>query len=109
MVNGEWRQVVPTWRPIPARMRLTSVFHSHVSHLTSHFAAPALDDFLYGPVDDGHTILRNPQGMALAGTTLLVCDQGYQDVIGINLANGRSWSWADREHLPKCPVGITVG
>ena len=86
-----------------------AVYGDLFAHLPKYNATPALDEFLYGPVDDGHTILRNPQGMALAGTTLLVCDQGYQDVIGINLANGRSWSWADREHLPKCPVGITVG
>lgn len=86
-----------------------AVYGDLFAHLPKYNATPALDEFLYGPADDGHTILRNPQGMALAGTTLLVCDQGYQDVIAIDLSNGRSWSWADREHLPKCPVGIAAG
>ena len=69
-------------------------------------ATPPLERFLYGPNDFGKTVLRNPQGMALLGEQLLVCDQGWPDVIAINLRTGMSFPWTDADHLPRCPVDI---
>jgi sugar lactone lactonase YvrE len=76
--------------------------------LPSFDATPALDRFLYGPNTMGKTVLRNPQGMARLQNQLLVCDQGQPDVVAINLDTGKSNSWADVEHPPRCPVDVTV-
>jgi len=76
--------------------------------LPSFDATPAIERFLYGPDDIGKAMLRNPQGMALLGGQLLVCDQGQTDVMAIDLQTGRCDPWGDSEHRPRCPVDITV-
>ncbi len=70
---------------------------------------PLLELWLYGPSSFGKTAMRNPQGMAILGTRLLVCDQGRSDVIAVDLADGSSLIWGDRDHRPRCPVAIAVG
>ncbi len=67
---------------------------------------PAIERFLYGPNTYGKTVLRNPQGIVLAGERLLVCDQGHLDVVAINPATGKSTFWCDGDHRPRCPVAI---
>ena len=44
--------------------------------LPSYDETPPIERFLYGSNSAGKTILRNPQGLALAGQRLLICDQG---------------------------------
>jgi hypothetical protein len=68
----------------------------------------ALEDFLYGPAPAPSPFLRNPQGLAILGDTLLVCDQGQFAVIGVNLSTGRIRRWTDFEHAPRCPVAAAV-
>jgi hypothetical protein len=70
---------------------------------------PALDEFLYGPTESPGLLLRNPQGLTPLGTQLLVCDQGYPAIMGIDLASGRSAAWEDSSHGPRCPVAIAAG
>jgi len=70
----------------------------------------ALERFLYGP-DAGRAPpyrLRNPQGMALYVDRLLVCDQGAPDILAVDLATGRSRSYGDADHPPRCPVDLAV-
>jgi sugar lactone lactonase YvrE len=50
--------------------------------------------------------LRNPQGMTVLGTSLLVCDQGRPAVVRIDLTNGRATVWGDQASRPHCPVDI---
>jgi len=76
--------------------------------LPQYDATPPLERFLYGPSDYGKTALRNPQGMALAGGRLLVCDQGHQNVVAIDLPTGKSMLWCDPDHQPRCPVDVAV-
>lgn len=78
-------------------------------HLPRFNPTPALDEFLYGPAPTRLTILRNPQGLEILGTKLLVCDQGYPDIIGIDLASGRSTAWEDGDRPPRCPIAIVAG
>lgn len=68
----------------------------------------ALEDFLYGPAPAPSPFLRNPQGLAVLGDTLLVCDQGQFAVIGVNLSTGRIRRWTELEHAPRCPVAAAV-
>lgn len=83
--------------------------YGNLSTLLPHFeATPAIERFLYGPNDFGKTALRNPQGMTRCGDLLLVCDQGWPDIIAINLSTGQSRRWGDEEHHPRCPVDITT-
>lgn len=84
------------------------VHGSLTESLPRYDATPALDLFLHGPNDFGKMALRNPQGMAVAGRQLLVCDQGWPDVIAIDLLTGRSLTWSDRENPPRCPVDVAV-
>ncbi len=67
---------------------------------------PALDEFLYGPSEPPGLLLRNPQGLAMLDGDLLVCDQGYPEIIGIDLGTGRSNTWEKPDHRPRCPVAI---
>lgn len=77
--------------------------------LLPHFdVTPALQMFLYGPSDYGKTALRNPQGMALMGNVLMVCDQGLPDLVAIDLATGRSLPFTDPDHRPRCPVAVAT-
>jgi hypothetical protein len=68
-----------------------------------------LDEFLYGPTPVPNAWLRNPQGFTILQTRLLVCDQGYPDVISVNLETGVSAAWQDQSRPPRCPVAIAVG
>lgn len=70
---------------------------------------PPIERWLYGPNNFGKTALRNPQGMALLATQLLVCDQGRSDIVAVDLASGSSTIWGDPGHRPRCPVAIAVG
>jgi len=84
-----------------------AVVYGHLGGLLPRFdATPLLARFLYGPSDYGHTLLRNPQGMALLEDRLLVCDQGWPDVVSIHLPSGRSEPWCDAGHPPRCPVDV---
>jgi DNA-binding beta-propeller fold protein YncE len=78
------------------------------SQLPAFDRTPVLDRFLYGPNDFGKTALRNPQGMALIGERLLICDQGYPNIVEIDLRSGRSLLWCEYDHAPRCPVDIHV-
>lgn len=84
------------------------VYGSFMERLPRYDVTPALEMFLYGPNDVGKTALRNPQGMALAGGRLLVCDQGQPDVVAIDLATGRSRPLTDASHRPRCPVAVAA-
>jgi len=68
----------------------------------------ALEEFLYGPAPAPSPYLRNPQGLALLGDVLLVCDQGQFAVVGVNLSTGRINRWTDADHAPRCPVNAAV-
>ncbi|HPD30507.1 MAG TPA: hypothetical protein PLL20_10965 [Phycisphaerae bacterium] len=86
------------------------VLYGNLSHLLPTFdRTPPLELWLYGPSSFGKTAMRNPQGMALLGTRLLVCDQGRSDIIAVDLADGSSLIWGDPDHRPRCPVDIAVG
>jgi streptogramin lyase len=67
-----------------------------------------MERFLYGPNDFGKTVLRNPQGMARLTGKLLICDQGYQCLIAVDLESGQSTFWGDPDHAPRCPVDVAV-
>jgi sugar lactone lactonase YvrE len=86
-----------------------TVYGGLIENLPAYDQTPALDRFLYGPSDVGQTLLRNPQGMALAGGRLLVCDQGQPDVVAIDLSTGRSTRWTEDAHRPPCPVDVKAG
>ncbi len=68
----------------------------------------ALELFLYGPPDMVQSAMRNPQGVAINGSELLICDQGRFDVIATNLATGRSRFFCDPSNPPRCPVDVAV-
>lgn len=85
------------------------VYGNFSSLLPTFDATPAIDRFLYGPNSVGKAALRNPQGMTMGGGQLLVCDQGYQDIVAVDLNTGRSQPWCDPDHRPRCPVDISVG
>lgn len=77
--------------------------------LLPHFdVTPALQMFLYGPSDYGKAALRNPQGMALRENVLYVCDQGWPDVVTIDLATGRRLPFTNIDHRPRCPVDVAT-
>ncbi len=83
------------------------MIYGGLADLLPHFdATPVLDLILFGPNDYGKLPVRNPQGAAQLGQTLLVCDQGRPDVVAIDMATGQSTSWPDRHHTPRCPVDI---
>lgn len=67
---------------------------------------PGWERFLYGPNDFGKTSLRNPQGMALADTRLLVADQGFPGITAIDLSSGKRTGWPGSENGPRCPVDL---
>ncbi len=86
------------------------VAYGSLGRFVPQFNPPAaLDEFLYGPTAPPGLMLRNPQGLARQGSRLLVCDQGYPAILGIDLDTGRSASWEDRDHRPRCPVAIIAG
>lgn len=76
--------------------------------LPTYRRVSALESFLVGPGHGDPPILRNPQGMALAGDELLVCDQGRAQVIALNLTSGAVRFWADADHPPANPVDVAV-
>jgi len=85
------------------------VLYGNLADLLPAFdRTPPIDLWLYGPSDFGKTSLRNPQGMALLGTQLLVCDQGRSDIVAVDLTSGSSLIWGDPHHRPRCPVDIAV-
>lgn len=84
------------------------VYGSLGRHLPRMAHTPALDEFLYGPAPDPNAWLRNPQGFTLLEPRLLVCDQGYPDIISVNLSTGRSAAWQDQSRPPRCPVAIAI-
>lgn len=87
---------------------VATVYGPLAPRLPAFDQTPAIDLFLYGPNDYGKTVLRNPQGMATLGSKLLVCDQGYPDIIAIDLNTGQSLRWLDADHLPRCPVDVAA-
>lgn len=68
-----------------------------------------LADFLYGPEEEEVRWFRTPQGMAISGTNLYVCDQSRPAVVQIDLVTGRRHSQIRRQDRPACPVDVTVG
>lgn len=85
------------------------VYDSLLRMLPTYRRVSALEGFLVGPGRGDPPILRNPQGMALAGDELLVCDQGRANVIALHLTSGAARFWADANHPPACPVDVAVG
>jgi len=94
----------PTCEQVPRVIVYGDLF----SRLPEFDATPPIERFLYGPNRVGKTPLRNPQGMALLGPLLLVCDQGQPDIVAINVVTGRCDRWCDAEHRPRCPVDIVI-
>jgi hypothetical protein len=84
------------------------VYGSLAEKLPRFDTTPLLDRFLYGPNDYGKTALRNPQGLALLGRRLLVCDQGHLNVLSIDLDTGRSLLFCDADDPPRCPVAVAT-
>ncbi|MGQ9650214.1 MAG: hypothetical protein ACUVXJ_08900 [Phycisphaerae bacterium] len=85
------------------------VLYGNLSHLLPTFdRTPLLEFWLYGPSSFGKTVMRNPQGMAVLGTRILVCDQGRSDIIAVDLTDGSSLIWGDPDHRPRCPIDIAV-
>jgi len=84
------------------------VYDSLLRMLPTYRRVSALESFLVGPGHGDPPILRNPQGMALAGDELLVCDQGRAQVIALNLTSGAVRFWADADHPPANPVDVAV-
>jgi len=71
---------------------------------------PWLQWVVYGPDRPARAIgLRNPQGVAVRGNDLLICDQGFPDAPAVDLQTGRVRRWIQRPHGPVCPVDIAVG
>ncbi|MFQ5490579.1 MAG: NHL repeat-containing protein [Phycisphaerae bacterium] len=79
-----------------------------LSRLPRTETVSALEVFLYGPPEVAQSALRNPQGMALQGDQLLICDQGQLDVLAIDLSTGQSRYFCDPNHPPRCPVDVAV-
>jgi sugar lactone lactonase YvrE len=106
------RPAVRTWQspifPDAAAIPRVVVCGGLIELLPRFDVTPALEMFLYGPTNEGRTLLRNPQGMALVGNILLICDQGRADVIAVDLASGKSVGWCDEDHPPRCPVAIAA-
>lgn len=75
-------------------------------HLPKYQEMSSLELFLYGPSGDESLPLRNPQGMVALGHRLLVCDQGREAIIEIDLSNGRTKSFCDSSLPPRCPVDV---
>ncbi len=68
-----------------------------------------LESFLYGPSDTGAIpLLRHPQGLAAAAGKLLVCDQGWPDVLAVDPAAGTAQRWTAARQRPACPVDIAL-
>jgi sugar lactone lactonase YvrE len=85
-----------------------AVYGSLHKHLPAYKPVSALEVFLYGPQETDPHLLRHPQGMTVVGERLLICDQGVPDVVALNLSTGKSESWCDPDHRPRCPVGIAA-
>lgn len=67
-----------------------------------------LESFLYGPSDTGAIpLLRHPQGLAAAGN-LLVCDQGWPDVLAVDPVAGTAQRWTAARQRPACPIDIAL-
>ncbi|MEP0843472.1 MAG: hypothetical protein HRF43_12285 [Phycisphaerae bacterium] len=98
----------PVTLPNDQQVPRAVVYGNLMSLLPRYDATPALEMFLYGPGDYGKTALRNPQGMALIGDRLLVCDQGRPDVVAIDLRTGRSLPLTNADHRPRCPVAVAA-
>lgn len=66
-----------------------------------------LQTFLYGPEDaPRRSLLRHPAGIAVAGDSIFVADQGFPDMLRVDLPSRRAWKWSERECRPACPVGV---
>ncbi len=84
------------------------VYGDLTRHLPYYQEMSSLELFLYGPTGEERLPLRNPQGMAVLGHRLLVCDQGREGIIEIDFSNGRARSFCDPQMPPRCPVDIEV-
>lgn len=69
---------------------------------------PWLERFLYGPRETGNRRLRNPQGIAVFGDTLWVCDQGVPDVLAISLTTGAIRPATRLDDRPVCPLDVAA-
>lgn len=100
----------PVWVPDDTAVPRVIVYGSLDNLLPARDDTPALEKFLYGPNPGRFSLshLRNPQGMARLGARILVCDQGFPDILAVDMATGRSVSWGDADHRPRCPVDIAT-
>lgn len=98
----------PLYYPDAAALPRVVIYGDLMAVLPAFNPTSRLDEFLFGPDDRGRTILRHPQGMALLGEKLLVCDQGYPDVVAIDLASGASSFFCRGERMVRCPVDVAV-
>lgn len=106
--------VVPAWRAKAVfgedqDSAQIEVFGNLAQFVPRFNPTPKLDQFLYGPSAPPGLMIRNAQGIAMLNHLLLVCDQGYPAVVGIDLSTGRSKEWQDIDHRPRCPIAILVG
>ena len=103
----------PPWAELAAFPRAQdaprlAVYGGLNKHLPRYRAVSALETFLYGPHSSETFFLRNPQGLALLGRRILVCDQGLPDLVAIDLNTGRTAPFCDQDHRPRCPVNVTT-
>jgi len=98
------------WIPGDKAVPRVTVYGSLGRLLPAYDETPALERFLYGPAPgrSGAAALRNPQGMTFTQGRILVCDQGFPDILAIDPATGRIASFGDSAHPPRCPVDITA-
>ncbi len=98
------------WIPDDKALPRVIVYGSLGHLLPAYDETPALEKFLYGP-DPGRfsaATLRNPQGMTFSQGRILVCDQGFPDILAIDPATGRIAGVGDSDHPMRCPVDITA-
>lgn len=69
-----------------------------------------LKEFLIGPEESVSrmTLPRIPQGMAVHGDHLFVCDPGLPDIVAVNLSTGKMKRWTAPSARPACPVDISM-
>lgn len=94
--------------PTPTAVPRVVVFGGLSAFVERAERPSALAEFLYGPQPQDSIALRNPQGMARVGASVLTCDQGRFEVRAIELGTGRAGSWGDADHPPRCPVDVTT-
>jgi len=66
-------------------------------------------EILLGPESTDRKLVlpRIPQGLAIRGGQLYVCDPGLPDIVVVDLSTGKMRRWTSAAARPACPVDIT--